>query len=176
MRRIAVGIMALLPCGLLSSSLCLSPTAGIGLVEPASAASAFVNVIDNAVTLTPSATDYNNDYVEITGASGLRLDVKSNSATGFVLYVKCTDAAPQIRLADFLVRTRTAPGTGGSTMAAYTALTAVEQALWSTGVPQGPFQQVNVDIRIRNLSGYVDAAGGGATGYTNTLTFTVIVQ
>lgn len=176
MRRIAVGIMALLPCGLLSASLSLSPTAGIGLVRPASAANVFLSVIDNAVTLAPSATDYSNDYVEITGASGLRVEVKTNSATGLVLYVKCADAAPQIRLSDFLVRTLTAPATGGTSMTSYTTIAATDQALWSSGVALGPFTQVNLDIRIRNLSAYTDAPGGSTTGYTNTLTFTVIAQ
>jgi len=35
---------------------------------------------------------------------------------------------------------------------------------------------VTTDIRIQNLSGYPDAAGGGTTAYTNTLTYTVVAQ
>ena len=143
---------------------------------PAAAANGFINVIDNAMTLTPTATDYGNDYVEITGASGLRVEVKSNSPTGLVLYVKCADAAPRIALADFLIRTLTAPGTGGAAMTTYTAVTASDQALWSTGVPQGPFAQVNLDVRIKNLFGYNDAIGATTTLFTDNLTFTVIVQ
>jgi hypothetical protein len=176
MRRHVIGLLALLASGLLSVSLSYSPATGVHGVAPAAAANAFINVIDVAMTLTPTAADYSNDYVEITGASGLRVEVKSNNPTGLVLYVRCADAAPQVRLSDFLVRTLTAPGVGGTTMSTYTAITAADQALWSTGVAMGPFQQVNIDIRIQNLFGYGDAPGGATTGYTDNLTFTVLTQ
>jgi hypothetical protein len=67
----------------------------------------------------------------------------------------------------------TPPGTGGSTLITYTPLGATNLNLWSTGVVQGPFVVVQMDVRIRNLFGYVDAGAAGTTSYTNTLTFTV---
>ena len=161
-------VVAWVVCGV-----ALAALLGVG---PAAAANGFINVIDNAMTLTPTATDYGNDYVEITGASGLRVEVKSNSPTGLVLYVRCADAAPRIALADFLIRTLSAAGTGGSSITTYTAVTASDQALWSTGVAQGPFAQINLDIRIKNLFGYNDATSGTTTVYTDNLTFTVVVQ
>src|SRR5437867_3965416 len=102
------------------------PLAGGFGVTPAAAANGFLNVIDTAVTLTPTAADYSRDYVEITGATGLRVEVKSNSPTGLVLFVKCVDAAPRVALADLLVRTLTPPGTGGTSMATYTAVSTVD--------------------------------------------------
>ncbi len=169
-------VAASLACAVCAATISLPPVAGVFGVRPAAAANGFINIIDNAITLTPTASDYSNDYVEVTGATGLRVDVKSNSPTGLVLFVKCADAAPRIALTDFLTRTLTAPGTGGSSMTSYTAVTSFNQALWSTGVPQGPFEQVNIDVRIKNLFGYTDAISGGTSAYTNTLTFTVVVQ
>jgi hypothetical protein len=93
-----------------------------------------------------------------------------------VLKVKCADATPQIALADLLVKTATAAGTGGATLAAYTAITAADQNLWSTTVAQHPWQTVTTDVRIQNLIGYDDAGTAGTTNYTNTLTYTVVTQ
>ena len=143
---------------------------------PVSAASAHVNILDPAMTLTPNATDYGNDYIELTGASGMRVQLWTNSATGVALYVQCADAAPRIALADFLVRTGTAPGPGGTSLATYTAVASANLALWSSGVVVPPWGQVNVDIRIKNLYAYPGDPGGGVTNYTDNLTFTVLVQ
>jgi hypothetical protein len=93
-----------------------------------------------------------------------------------VLYVKCADASPQIALADMLVKTQTAAGAGGSTMAAYTAITAANQALWSSGVAQGPWLTVTTDIRVQSLFAYPDPIGVGTTNYTDNLTYTVVAQ
>lgn len=163
MRRSLVGWMALL-CG------------GLWFAAPVSAASAHINILDPAMTLTPNATDYANDYVQITGATGLRVQLWTNSATGMALYVQCTDAAPRIALADFLVKTGTPPGTGGTSLTTYTAVSSTNLALWSSGVAVAMWGQVNVDVRIQNLYAYPDAPGGGATNYTDNLTFTVLVQ
>jgi len=149
-------------------------TSGTANVTLAANANTMVDILDPSVTLSPSATDYDNDYVEATGASGLRVRVKSNSSTGMSLLVRCADASPQIALNDLLVRTQTAAGSGGSTLGSYTAITASNQALWSTGVAQHPWQTVTTDVRVRNLGTYDDASGGGTTNYTNTLTYTVI--
>jgi hypothetical protein len=93
-----------------------------------------------------------------------------------VLYVKCADASPQIALADFLVKTQTAAGAGGSTLSSYTAVTASDQALWSTGAAQISFLEVDTDIRVQNLFAYPDAISAGTTSYTDNLTYTVVAQ
>ena len=61
-------------------------------------------------------------------------------------------------------------------MGTYTAITAANQNLWSTGAVQNPWLTVTTDVRVQNLINYNDAVGGGTTNYTNTLTYTVVVQ
>ena len=151
-------------------------TTGTATVTLAATANAMVNILDPAITLTPTTTDYGNDFVDAAGASGLRVQVKTNSTTGMVLMVKCADAVPQIALADLLVKTATAAGTGGTTLAAYSAITAANQNLWTTTVPQHAWQTVTTDVRIQNLMNYDDAISAGTTNYTNTLTYTVVAQ
>jgi hypothetical protein len=151
-------------------------TVGTANVTLAASANSMIQVLDPTLTLTPNGTDYDNDYVEAAGAAGLRVQVKTNSSTGMQLVVRCADAAPQIALADLTVRTQTAGGTGGTSMGAYTAITAANQLLWSTGVAQHPWQMVTTDVRINNLINYNDAISAGTTNYTNTLTYTVVSQ
>jgi hypothetical protein len=137
-------------------------------------AAAFINIVTPAITLSPTPTDYANDYAEATGAGGMSVKVKTNSPNGLVLMVR-SSGTPQIASDDLLVRTLTPPGTGGSSLVTYTPLGTINLNLWSTGVAQGPFIIVQMDVRIRNLFGYGDAGGaGGSTSYTNTLTFTVM--
>ena len=167
---IPVAIAALVLCATVS----MAASTGTSNVTLAASANSQIQVLDAAVTLSPTSTDYDNGYVEITGASGIRVNVKTNSAGGVVLKVRCGDAAPQIALADLLVRTATAPGTGGTTMAAYTAITAADQNLWSSTVAVHGWTQVNTDVRIQNITNYDDPLGGGTTLYTNTLTYTVV--
>jgi len=168
-------LVASLACAVCSATLSFAPATGISGVTAAAAVER-LNIIDATATLTPTAADYANDYVEITGASGLRVALGTNSNTGCVLFVKCADASPGIALADLLVKTQTAPGTGGTSLTIYAAVTASDQALWSSGVKEPGWTQINIDIRIKNLFGYGDAIGGGTSGYTNNLTFTVIAQ
>lgn len=175
MRRIGFVIAALLPCALLATSLTLSPATGIALIGEACAQTVDINVLDNTVALNPTAIDYENDYVDATGNRGVRLNVRSTSPNGMAVYVRCGDAAPQIRLPDLMVRTLTPPGTRGTSMAGYTPLAATNQLLWSTGVVQNGNRRVDVDLRVRNLFGYGDGSGAGTTQYSNTLTFTVFV-
>jgi hypothetical protein len=137
-------------------------------------ATPFIDIVDSALTLTPTPTDYENDYVEATGAAGMAIKVKNNSSAGLVLMVRSASAAPAIALGDLLVRTSTPPGTGGTSLITYTPLGATHLNLWSTGVTQGPFIVVDMDVRIRNLFSYDDANGGATTPYVNTLVFTVI--
>lgn len=161
-------LLAVLPAAAMSA------TTGTSTVTLAASANSMIQIVDASLTLSPSTTDYDNDYVEATGGSGLRVNVKTNSSGGLVLRVKCADAAPQIALADFLVRTQTAAGAGGSTMSSYTAIGAADQNLWSTTASQHPWLTVTTDVRIQNIANYDDAAGGGVTNYTNTLTYTVV--
>ena len=162
-------------------ALCVAPaawaaTSGTATVTLAANATAQITIQDAAVALSPNATDYDNDYVEAAGASGLRVQVKTNSSGGMVLKLKCADASPQIALADLLVRTQTAAGTGGSTLSSYTAISASDQNLWSTNVAQNSFLTVTTDLKITHIGSFNDASGGTTTGYTNTLTYTVVTQ
>jgi hypothetical protein len=147
---------------------------GSATVTLAAQATGNIDILDPAVTLSPIQTDYDNDYVEAAGASGLRVRVKSNSSAGLNLLVRCSDPTPPIALADFLIRTQTAPGAPGSSISTYTPIQSTDQLLWSTGSAQKSWLTVTTDIRIRNLGNYEDAAGGGRTNYTNTLAYTVI--
>ena len=176
MKRFIGLLVLVVVAAALTAPMAHAATTGNATVTLAASASTMVQIVDAAVVLAPNATDYDNDYVEITGASGLRVRVKSNSSTGMVLKVRCPDAAPQIALADLLVKTQTAAGTGGTTQSAYTAITAADQNLWTTGVAQNALLTVTTDIRVQNLFAYNDANGGGTTNYTNTLTYTVVVQ
>jgi hypothetical protein len=144
------------------------------LPAPAAAASLFLQVDTPSVTLTPTPTDYIRDYVEVTGLSGIQLRIKTNDPVGMTIMVRCSDPAPQIALNDFLVRTLTAPGTGGASLAAYTPIQSTNLFLWSTANSLAPFYLVSTDIRVRNLINYNDSPSGGTTGYTNTLVFTVV--
>lgn len=172
-RKIVVGTLLL---GALLASLANAATTGTSNVTLSASAVALIQITDPAITLTPNATDYSNDYVEATGAAGIDVAVKTNSTGGMALMVRCADAAPQIALADLLVRTATAPGAGGSSIASYTAITAANQNLWTTGAVQHTFLTVTTDVRVQNLINYNDATGGGTTDYTNTLTYTVVAQ
>ena len=176
MKRSIAALITMLTCGLLTTSVSFAANSGTSAVTLAASANAVLQVLDATMTLTPNATDYANDFVEVTGGSGLRVRLKSNSSTGCVLYVKCIDASPQIALTDFVVRTQTAAGAGGSTMASYTAITASDQALWSTAAAQISFLQVNTDVRVQNLFAYPDAIAAGTTNYTDNLTYTVVAQ
>ena len=149
-------------------------TLACALPAPAPAASLFLQVMSGALTLTPTPNDYLQDYVEATGASGILLRIKTNDPVGMSILVRCSDPAPQIALSDFLVRTTTPPGPGGSSLASFTPIQATSLFLWSTGDELAPFFNVVTDVRIRNLMRYGDSPGGGTTGYTNTLVFTVV--
>ncbi len=174
-RRILV-LAAMLASSLFTASAGYAANTGTSAVTLAASANAVLDILDATMTLTPNAADYTNDFVEVTGASGLRVRLKSNSSTGCVLSVKCTDASPQVALADMLVKTQTAAGAGGATQSTYVAITGSDQALWSTAASQVAFLVVTTDVRIQNLFGYPDAFGGGTTNYTDNLTYTVVAQ
>ncbi len=73
-------------------------------------------------------------------------------------------------------KTQTAAGAGGSTLSSYTAITAANQTLWSTGAAQITFLTVTTDVRVQNLFAYPDPIGAGTTSYTDNLTYTVVAQ
>ena len=82
MRRIVTGLLGLGLFGLLAAGADFSPSAGLSPVRAARAASAHVDILDATMNLTPTAADYSNDYVEVTGASGCRVRLWTNSGTG----------------------------------------------------------------------------------------------
>ena len=156
---------------------CVAVALGLALacVPPAaSAATLFLTVLSPAVTLTPTAADYAQDYVEVTGASGITLLINTPDPVDMSILVRCADPSPRIALNDFLVRTTTPPGAGGSSLASYTPISATNLYLWGTGSSRALFFIVRTDIRIRNLINYDDSSGGGTTGYMDTLVFTVV--
>jgi len=174
MRRTLSTVAMLLLGGVLAPA-AFAGTSGTSTVTLAANATATIDILTSGITVSPTSSDYDNNYHEAAGASGIDVRVKSNSSTGMVLKVKCADASPQIALADLLIKTATAAGTGGASMSSYTAVTATDQNLWSTGVSQSSFKTVTTDVKIQNLFSYTDASGGGTTSYTNTLTYSVIV-
>ncbi len=176
MKRLVLTVVAVLACWVAGPSTVQAASTGTSAVTLGASANAVLQILDPTFNIVPTAFDYTNDYVEATGAAGLRVRLKSNSAGGCVLYVKCSDASPQIALADFLVKTQTAAGAGGSSATVYIAITAADQALWSSGVAQIAFTEVDTDIRIQNLFAYPDAMAAGTTSYTNNLTYTVVAQ
>jgi len=173
-RRISIACATALLALLAVAPVSQAATSGTADVVLAASAHAMVDILDATLTLTPLPTDYDNDFVEATGAAGLRVRVKTNSSTGLLLSVRCADAAPEIALTDLLFKTATAPGGAGISQAAYTAMGAADQTLWSTTAVQHTWQTVTTDIRVQNLINY-DAPAVGTTNYTNTLTYSVIV-
>ncbi len=170
-RRHDIGTHPGTPRGMVTLALALALLVGSTRLARATP---FISIVGQAITLTPTPSDYANDFVEVTGAAGMGVKVKNNATTGVVLMVRSASATPAIAIGDLLVRTMTPPGTGGTSLTTYTPLTATNLNLWSTGVTQGPFVTVDMDVRIRNLFTYADAAGAGTTLYTNTLVFTVV--
>lgn len=175
-KRSIVSIAILLTCGMALSGVSHAATSGTATVTLSANAQAQIQVLDPAITLTPTTTDYDNNFVEAAGAAGLRVRVRSNSSTGMTLSVRCSDALPEIALADLRVRTQTAAGAGGTTMNAYTAITAADQTLWTSTVAEHAWQTVTTDVQIQNIFSYDDSIDPGPTDYTNTLTYTVAVQ
>ena len=172
-RKVILGTLLM---GALLAPFAQAATTGTSNVTVSASAVALIQITDAAITLAPISTDYDNDYVEATGAAGIDVTVKTNATGGMALMVRCADASPQIALSDLLIRTPTAAGAGGTTIASYTAITAANQNLWTTGAVQHTWRTVTTDVRVQNLINYDDASGGGTTNYTNTLTYTVVSQ
>jgi len=176
MKRLSSFFAASFTLVLLLATTAQAATSGTATVTLAASANTMIQILDAAVTLTPTTTDYSNDFVDAAGASGLRVRVKTNSSGGLQLKVKCGDASPQIALSDLLVKTATAPGGAGSSLTSYTPVSAADVDLWTSTVSQHAWVTVTTDIRVQNIASYDDAAGGGTTDYTNTLTYTVVAQ
>lgn len=169
-------IVASMVAAMSLTSLAHAATVGTSNVVLVASPHAMIQILDPTLTLTPTAANYDAEFVEATGGSGLRVRVKTNSTTGMILSVRCADAVPQIALADLLLRTATASPTGGSTMSTYTPVTSTNQTLWTVGAPQHPWLTVNTDVRVQNLFNYDAAVLIGTATYTNTLTYTVVTQ
>ena len=132
MKRTAFAFALLLAALLVCPAATLAATSGSANVTLQTWAVASIEVLDPAITLLPTATDYDNDYVEAAGASGLRVRVHTNANTGLQLLISCQDAAPEIAPNDLLVRTPTAPQGSGTEMRTYTPITSSNQMLWSS--------------------------------------------
>lgn len=169
-------ILACLVAAMSVSSLAHAATTGTADVTLVAAPHAMIQILTPTLTLTPASADYDAEFVEAIGGSGLQVRVKTNSTTGLVLSVRCADASPQIALADLLVRTATSSPSGGPTMSSYTAVSGTDQTLWTTGAAQHPWYQVATDVRVQNLFNYDAAVLAGTASYTNTLTYTVVTQ
>ena len=152
-------------------------TTGTSDVILEASATAEINIVDASITLTPNQTDYETGYVSAEGASGIDVQVRTNSSTGAVLRVQCADAVPEITLTDLLFKTQTAPiGAGSTAQNTYIAITAADQDLWDATVAVAAYTTIQTDIRVQNLWNYPDPGGAGTTTYTNTLTYSVVVQ
>jgi hypothetical protein len=150
-------------------------TSGTSDVILHATATAEINIVDASITLNPNQADYETGYVSAEGAAGIDVDIRTNSSTGAILRVLCADGAPEITLTDLLFKTQTAPGGGGTSISSYTAITASDQDLWTTTASTGvSWTTIQTDIRVQNLFNYEDTGGG--TDYTNTLTYSVVVQ
>jgi hypothetical protein len=112
----------------------------------------------------------------VLGASGIDVRIRTNSSTGAILKVMCADASPEITLTDLLFKTQTAAGGSGTTQSTFTAITASDQDLWTTTTTSPTYTTIQTDIRVQNLWDYPDPGAGGTTAYTNTLTYTIVVQ
>jgi len=154
----------------------LAATTGTSDVILQADATAQINIVDASVTLSPGQSDYENTYIAAEGASGIDVQIRTNSSTGAILSVKCSDGSPEITLTDLLIKTQTAPGGGGTSISSYTAITSSDQDLWTTTTTSASWTTIQTDVKIQNLWNYSDASGGGTTSYTNTLTYTVTVQ
>ncbi len=176
MKRYFAVFALVLTAALALPFLAQAATTGTATVTLAAQAMVQLSVLDPAITLTPTTTDYDNDYVDAAGAAGIRVNVKTNSSTGAALLVSCQDATPEIALADLLVRTQTPPLGGGTRIASYTPITAVDQTLWSSTTSIHGWSTVTTDVRVQNLMNYDDAASPGVTNYTNTLTYSIVLQ
>ena len=150
-------------------------TSGTSDVILTATATAEINIVDASITLVPGQSDYETGYISAEGASGIDVQIRTNSSTGAILRVLCADGTPEITLTDLLFKTQTSPGGAGTSISSYTAITAVDQNLWTTTAATGvTWSTIQTDIRVQNLFNYSDT--GGTTDYTNTLTYSVVVQ
>jgi hypothetical protein len=174
--RASIVAAAVLAALVLAAGPALAATSGTSDVILQANATVQINIVDASITLSPGQGDYETGYVSAEGASGIDVQIRTNSSTGAILKVKCADASPQIALADVLFKTQTLPGGGGSRQATYTAITASDQDLWSTTTTSSTYTTIQTDIRVQNLWDYSDPGTPGTTARTNTLTYTIVVQ
>jgi hypothetical protein len=159
-----------------TSHLAFAATSGTSDVILQANATVQIEILDATVTLSPTQTDYEAGYAQVLGASGIDVRIRTNSSTGAILKVMCADASPEITLTDLLFKTQTAAGGSGTTQSTFTAITASDQDLWTTTTTSPTYTTIQTDIRVQNLWNYPDPGTGGTTAYTNTLTYTIVVQ
>ena len=142
--------------------------------SPSWGQASIIHVDTPQVTLTPSAQDYANDYVDATGAAGIRIRVKTSNATGLILKVRSSGPGNTIRLGDVLVRTLTPPGRGGVAINNWTPVALTDLNLWSITNGSNQFINIGADARVTNLGWYGDNLSAGFTSYSHALVFTVV--
>jgi hypothetical protein len=174
--RIFASIACALVLVLGASDWTFAATSGTSDVTLQANATVQVEILDPSITLSPVQGDYEAGYVQALGAAGVDVRIRTNSSTGAILKVKCDDASPQITLTDLLFKTQTAAGGSGSTQGSFTAITASDQDLWSTTTTSPTYTTIQTDIKVQNLWDYPDPGTSGTTAYTNTLTYTIVVQ
>jgi len=141
-------------------------------LPPVALAQTSISIVTSSRSLTPSQGDYETGSVEsLAPTGGIRVRVTTTAPAGLILYVSCSAGSPPIDMSHLLIRCPTA----GSLIAAYTAITSSDQALWAAGGPASN-QDVDTDLRVINLWDYPDAGSAGTTNYTNTLLYTVVEQ
>jgi hypothetical protein len=174
--RILAFLMPAIVLALGASGAAFAATSGTSDVILQADATVQIEVLDASITLSPNQTNYEAGHVDALGASGIDVRIRTNSSTGAILKLKCSDGSPEITLTDLLFKTQTAAGGSDATQSSFTAVTASDQDLWSTTTTSPTYTTIQTDIRVQNLWGYSDAGGGGRTAYTNTLTYTIVVQ
>jgi hypothetical protein len=131
---------------------------------------AMVRVNTGTFSLTPTQAELDADWCERLGA--LSIDARTNNDTGCTVKVSGEAAGTgKINPSDFLIKSATT----GSTITAYTAITTLEQNLWSVAAKKANYgtapSPILIDVKIQNvLTNYTDGT------YTNTLTFTVVTN
>ena len=139
-------------------------------------AQAEIRIIDTSLLLTPSQADLGAGYITAEGPAGITVQLRSNSSTGAALKLRCADAAPQIALDDFLVRTQTPARGSGISQSTYEPVPASDQILWSCDGSLPGWTTVQTDVKIQGLRRYMETTREGDRFLSNTLVFTIVVQ
>jgi hypothetical protein len=148
-------------------------TSGNSTITLTMAEFAQIQVNTASLTLTPTQGDFEAGYVEATGASGISVDVRTNSEDGCRLkFSGQTGDGRGSKITsgvggDFFVKSSTT----GTSMPSYMAVKTTEQNIWAGFTAKPQFTDtpgtIQVDVKVTNLEDYI------AGSYNNVLTFTV---